>query len=215
MFACKLSSLGPRAELLPQATEIRPRARAQPGRGACWHSVTVLRVSFLHAPFSFIFVDCSSGRPPTPWDPGCWSNYFYTRNWRTLVETGVTGAKKGIQKRHAKFNAEKVVNINAKRLPKWGQNGCWCGRGVPIAWFWKPKPWKYHQNGFQNLWNIEVAARMRFWSGFGSVFGATTDLDWPSLATILDQNSIKRHPKRHAKFDAEKVLKINGKRLPN
>ena len=112
-----------------------------------------------HRPVS---ADCSSGRPPTPWDPGCWSDYFYTRNWRTLVETSVTGAKKGIQKRHAKFNAEKVVNINAKRLPKWGQNGCWCGRGVPIAWFWKPKPSKYHQNGFQNLWNIEVVARMRF-----------------------------------------------------
>ena len=26
--------------------------------------------------------------------------------------------KRGIPKRHAKFNAEKVVNINAKRLPK-------------------------------------------------------------------------------------------------
>ena len=89
-----------------------------------------------HRPVS---ADCSSGRPPTPWDPGCWSDYFYTRNWRTLVETSVTGAKKGIQKRHAKFNAEKVVNINAKRLPKWGQNRCWCGKSS-----------KYHQNGFQN-----------------------------------------------------------------
>ena len=68
-----------------------------------------------HRPVS---ADCSSGRPPTPWDPGCWSDYFYTRNWRTLVETG-------IQKTHAKLNAEKVVNINAKRFPKWGQNGCW------------------------------------------------------------------------------------------
>ena len=107
-----------------------------------------------------VSADCSSGRPPTPWDPGCWSDYFYTRNWRTLVETSVTGAKKGIQKRHAKFNAEKVVNINAKRLPKWGQNGCWCGRGVPIAWFWKPKPSKYHQNGSQHRWKIGDASRM-------------------------------------------------------
>ena len=56
-----------------------------------------------------------------------------SQNWRTLVETGVTGAKKGNQKRHAKFNAEKVANINAKRFPESGQNGCWCGRGVPIA----------------------------------------------------------------------------------
>ena len=35
--------------------------------------------------FCGIFVDCSSGRPPTPWDPGCWSDYFYTRNWWTLA----------------------------------------------------------------------------------------------------------------------------------
>ena len=49
-FACKLSSLGPGAELLPLATEIRPRASLRPDRGvlALGHS---LRVSFLHAPF--------------------------------------------------------------------------------------------------------------------------------------------------------------------
>ena len=50
IFACKLSSLGPGAELLPQATEIRPRAACGPPR-ACWHSVAVLQVSILHAPF--------------------------------------------------------------------------------------------------------------------------------------------------------------------
>ena len=32
-FACKLSSLGPGAELLPQATEIRPRAVCGPPQG--------------------------------------------------------------------------------------------------------------------------------------------------------------------------------------
>ena len=32
-FACKLSSLGPGAELLPQATEIRPRAACGPPQG--------------------------------------------------------------------------------------------------------------------------------------------------------------------------------------
>ena len=33
IFACKLSSLGPGAELLPQATEIRPRAVCGPPQG--------------------------------------------------------------------------------------------------------------------------------------------------------------------------------------
>ena len=55
---------------------------------------------------------------------------------------------------------------------------------------------------------------MRFWNVFGAFLEQGADLDGPSLATILDQNSIKRDPKRHAKFDAEKVSKINGKRLP-
>ena len=87
----------------------------KPPKAALRYLASLIRNAW-HRPVS---ADCSSGRPPTPWDPGCWSDYFYTRNWRTLVETSVTGAKKGIQKRHAKFKAEKVVNINAKRLPKW------------------------------------------------------------------------------------------------
>ena len=156
-----------------------------------------------HRPVS---ADCSSGRPPTPWDPGCWSDYFYTRNWRTLVETGVTGAKKGIQKRHAKFNAEKVVNINAKRLPKWGQNGCWCGRGVPIAWFWKPKPSKYHQNGFQNLWNIEVVARMRFWSGPGRQKGARINVETAHFGSHFRSKIEKMSSKKACKIRCRKSI---------
>ena len=38
-----------------------------------------------------------------------------------------------------------------------------------------------------------------FWTPFGDHFGPKIE---------------KRHSKRHAKFDAEKVLKINAKRLP-
>ena len=49
IFACKLSSLGPGAELLPQATEIRPRAALGPAERVGVRSV--LRVSFPHAPF--------------------------------------------------------------------------------------------------------------------------------------------------------------------
>ena len=48
-FACKLSSLGPGAELLPQATEIRPWAALGPAERVGLRSV--LRVSFPHAPF--------------------------------------------------------------------------------------------------------------------------------------------------------------------
>ena len=66
----------------------------------------------------------------------------------------------------------------------------------------------------ENPCKIKGALQMRFWRGFGSVFGAGGDLDRASLATILEQKSIKWHPKRHAKIDAEKVLKINAKRLP-
>ena len=49
-FACKLSSLGPGAELLPQATEIRPRAgRSPPAERVDLRSVCGL--PFQHAPF--------------------------------------------------------------------------------------------------------------------------------------------------------------------
>ena len=51
IFACKLSSIGPGAELLPQATEIRPRAGRSPPRSVLsfGHS---LRVTFLHCTLS-------------------------------------------------------------------------------------------------------------------------------------------------------------------
>ena len=41
--------------------------------------------------------------------------------------------------------------------------------------------------------------------------GQDPDLDWPSLATIFDQKSQKRHQKRHAKIDVEKVSKNGAK----
>ena len=48
------------------------------------------------------------------------------------------------------------------------------------------------------------APRLYFLVGFGS-----------HLATIFHQKSKKWHPKRHPKIDAEKVSKIDAKRLQN
>ena len=70
------------------------------------------------------------------------------------------------------------------------------------------------QNSFQNLSNIEVAARMRFWSGPGRQKGARVNCDSPFWEPSSVKNRKNYNPKRHAKLDAEKVLKINGKRLP-
>ena len=65
-FACKLSSLGPGAELLPQATEIRPRAGRSPPRSVLTFGHS-LRVSFLHCTLSlqqvsFLQVSFPAGR---------------------------------------------------------------------------------------------------------------------------------------------------------
>ena len=79
--------------------------------------------------------------------------------------------------------------------------------------------------GSQNLQNITKMAskiseisRLRRGCVFGVAFGTKTggrDTARPSiLGAIFDQKSQKWHPKRHAKFDVEKVSKNNGKRLP-
>ena len=88
---------------------------------------------------------------------------------------------------------------------------CWCGRGVPIAWFWKPKRLKYHQNGFQNLWNIEVAARLRFWIVYWAPKARRQHSFPDHSGSHFRRKSEKRHQKRHAKIDVEKVSKINVK----
>ena len=66
-----------------------------------------------------------------------------------------------------------------------------------------------------NPWKVEVASRMRCWSGLGALTPSQATFFGNHLATIFDQNSIKWHPKRHVRIDAEKVLKIDAKRLPN
>ena len=79
--------------------------------------------------------------------------------------------------------------------------------------------------GSQNLQNITKTAskiseisRLRRGCVFGAVLGAkrmpTAKFRRTILGAIFGQKSKKCHPKRHAKFDAEKVSKINGKRLP-
>ena len=56
---------------------------------------------------------------------------------------------------------------------------------------------------------------MRFWSDFGRQMVRGLILSGPFSATIFDQKSKKCHPKNHAKIDAEKVLKIDAKRVQN
>ena len=58
---------------------------------------------------------------------------------------------------------------------------------------------------------IEIRFLDRFWGGPGG--GCQTPRS-SVLATIFDQKSQKRHPKRDAKFNVEKISKINTKRLP-
>jgi len=71
---------------------------------------------------------------------------------------------------------------------------------------------------------IEVRFLDRFWGGpgvahkmlFGAhkiLLGSAQDAFGHLLATIFDQKLPKRHPKRHAKFDVEKVSKIHAKSL--
>ena len=83
------------------------------------------------------------------------------------------------------------------------------------ARFLEPKPQKYEQNGSQNQWKIEVASRMRFGSVLGRQKLPTSKFPRTILATIFDQKSKKWHPKMHAKIDAEKVSKIDPKRVQN
>ena len=80
-----------------------------------------------------------------------------------------------------------------------------------------PKSPKYHQNGDQNRRKVEVAFLKRFWNGPWAVSGSPppqASIFGAILGAIFDQKSPKRHEKRHAKFDIEKVSKINAKRLP-
>ena len=56
---------------------------------------------------------------------------------------------------------------------------------------------------------------MRFWSVSQREKGASDISLGTPLATIFDQKSKKWHPKMHAKTDAEKVSKIDAKRVQN
>ena len=79
--------------------------------------------------------------------------------------------------------------------------------------------------GSQNLQNIIKKAskiseisRLRRGCVLGAVLGAqrvlTCKFPQTILGAIFGQKSKKCHPKRHAKFDAEKISKISGKMLP-
>ena len=90
-----------------------------------------------------------------------------------------------------------------------------CTKSEPKGTKREPTGSQRAQNGDQNPSKIDEKSRLCrgcvFGSFFGSVFGAGADLDWPSSATIFDQKSQKRHQKRHAKIDVEKVSKNNAK----
>ena len=55
---------------------------------------------------------------------------------------------------------------------------------------------------------------MRFWSGLWAPRRGTTLSFLEPFGDHFGPKIEKRHPKRHANFNAEKVLKINAKRLP-
>ena len=76
--------------------------------------------------------------------------------------------------------------------------------------------------GSQNLQNITKTApqineksRLRFWSVFGAAFGrqggGRLHYLWAPFGDHFGPKLEKRHPKRHAKFDVEKVSKIHAK----
>ena len=65
-----------------------------------------------------------------------------------------------------------------------------------------------------NRWKIEVASRMRFWSSPWAPKGGFPQVFPDDSGSHFQQKNEKSHTKRHAKINAEKVLKINAERLP-
>ena len=99
-----------------------------------------------HRPVS---ADCSSGRPPTPWDPGCWSDYFIHEtggHWQKQASVALNKFKKNMQK----LMPKKLWTLMLKGFQNEAKmdaeiNGCRKKRPQNM-----PKSLKYHQNGDQN-----------------------------------------------------------------
>ena len=73
---------------------------------------------------------------------------------------------------------------------------------------------KWLPKSMLNRWKIEVASRMRFWSGPWAPKGGFPQVFPDDSGSHFQQKNEKSHTNRHAKIDAEKVLKIEAKRLP-
>ena len=84
--------------------------------------------------------------------------------------------------------------------------------------FSDPKPSKYHQIGTQNrCQNHEKSRWCRgcvFEAALGCQKGGASSIRHTHFGSHFRPKLEKRHPKRHAKINAEKVLKINAERLP-
>ena len=72
---------------------------------------------------------------------------------------------------------------------------------------------KMDPKSMKNRGCVADAFLERFWRSLGGKMSEHLIKTGSLLAIIFHQNSKKRHPKRHAKIDAEKVLEIDAKRL--
>ena len=72
-----------------------------------------------------------------------------------------------------------------------------------------------HPKSMKNRGCVADAFLERFWAAFGREVLSGRDAFGSHLDAIFAQKSKKWHPKKHPKIDAEKVSKIDAKRLQN
>ena len=80
-----------------------------------------------------------------------------------------------------------------------------------------PKSWTYDQNGSPNRSQIDEKSRLRRGCVFGVAFGTKggARVRWKHrFWRPFSIKNEKRHPKKHLKIDAEKILKMYAKRFP-
>ena len=73
---------------------------------------------------------------------------------------------------------------------------------------------KVDPKAMKNRGCVEDAFLERFWTALGRQMLTAPDAFGILLATVFAQKSKKWHPKKRPKIDAEKVSKIDAKRLP-
>ena len=136
------------------------------------------------------------------------SKKLHKKHWKIIVDaerhrrtpgTPATWSKEMGSEKSAGFR-----DIGGNKCTKSEPNGT---KREPTGPKWLPK-------SMLNPWKIEVAARMRFWSGHWQEKGQRKCYGDGPFGDHFGPKSEKRHPKSYAKIDAEKVLKINAKSDP-